>query len=643
MTVALVAASALIFSAPTRWFGPGEASFSLTSQGNPFDFETNDVMVDFRSASGNHEKRPAYFSHGKWHVRLAAGEPGRYVGGVTRNGKHTGVQVTVALDKEMPRGFIRRAGTGFVFDSGEPYWPIGFNFAWKSDGIPDLVDALPAMGRAGVNWTRIWSNHWDGKNPFWVKGDPLKFDEAALDRWQSIVDAAEANGVPFQFVLFHHGPWSTRVNSNWAENPLNKANGGWLENPTGFFTDPRAQKVAKAWIRYAIARYGSRTSVMAWELFNEVEWVDPIYEQREQLVGDWHKEMAAFVRLSDPYRHLVTTSSRLSLPIYASMDYYQPHGYPNRIESLLLGVVPSGAKPWFYGEVGLAQPGSTEAQRTAIRDAIFVPLVKGHSGAAQFWYWDAVFSLELLDEYAFARKVLSESGALSQKFTPFKPSIDSPAADLAISLAGDWEPMSKFDFDLPSDAAQLATISSFFQGRAHLEMRQKPLTLRFNAPAPGLATVGFLEASGGGGNLVARIGGAEVARVEFLAGTPANGKVLNIPIPAGPVTLTLVNDGPDWLRVAEIRIPGIGAVGSTYGCGNTGFALLRIQKSRGAKPFQTSIAQLPLANGIFTMTAYDLTAKTSVKRKVAVSSGKTDEKFLISVDDQVLVFNKSPN
>ena len=87
------------------------------------------------------------------------------------------------------------------------------------------------MGKLGLNWSRIWANHWDGKNPFWVKGDQLKFDESALDKWESIIKGAERGGIKFQFVLFHHGPWSSRVNSNWVENPMNKKNGGFLDKP----------------------------------------------------------------------------------------------------------------------------------------------------------------------------------------------------------------------------------------------------------------------------------------------------------------------------------------------------------------------------------------------------------------------------
>jgi len=53
------------------------------------------------------------------------------------------------------------------------------------------------------------------------------------------------SGVRFQLVLFHHGPWSSRVNSNWGENPWNVKNGGFLAKPDDFFTNQRPSRSAK--------------------------------------------------------------------------------------------------------------------------------------------------------------------------------------------------------------------------------------------------------------------------------------------------------------------------------------------------------------------------------------------------------------
>ena len=122
------------------------------------------------------------------------------------------------------------------------------------------------MGRNGVNWSRIWACNWDGKNPWWPTDDTPPSDQMwskAFERWDQIVSAAEDAGISFQFVLFHHGAFSTRVNPNFPDHPWNKAKGGFLEKAADFFTDPEAKRRSKMWLRYAVARWGHSTSVMS--------------------------------------------------------------------------------------------------------------------------------------------------------------------------------------------------------------------------------------------------------------------------------------------------------------------------------------------------------------------------------------------
>lgn len=95
---------------------------------------------------------------------------------------------------------------------------------------------------------------------------------------------------------------------------------------SNFATDPTAKEYQKRWLRYAVARWGHSPAIMAWELFNEVEWVDAVQTDRDwPTVICWHAEMAAFLRELDPYHHLVTTSAAWEQPeLYRAMDYFQP-------------------------------------------------------------------------------------------------------------------------------------------------------------------------------------------------------------------------------------------------------------------------------------------------------------------------------
>jgi hypothetical protein len=625
-----------------NWFGPATVDFDLKTTGNPFDYELNDVKVEFTGPRGQVESRMGYFANGRWHATLVANAKGTYPYKVLLNGKSVLTAQSVSLSKPIPEGYVRTRGPwGFRFDNGKPFWPVGFNLAWQSPGLIPMTQAFEEFPKWGVNWSRIWTNHWDGKNPMWVKDDPLQFDEKPLEKWSQIVQSAEKGNVKFQWVLFHHGPWSSRVNSNWKENPWNKANGGFLEKPGDFFTSERAKKIVRAWLRYAIARYGHSPSIMSWELFNEVEWVDPNYENKQALIGKWHEEMTAWILAHDPYEHLVTSSSEMHLPIYKTADYYQPHGYPASVRNLLLNSDRKSYKPYFYGEIGPSGLMDGPAtQKKAIREAILTSFVLKHSGAAQYWAWDNVYKQDLLPEFKFLTKILSDSGLMFSNMNSFTPVIDAPEANLEVQPSGGWMSFKEYDFELPKDASKLAGIPSFFQGMAHPEMRRKPVTLRFSTKRGGSLKITFSENSASGGSLSATIAGKPVASISFKSGDKIAGKELVVPIPPGDVELILENEGQDWLKIDRFSIPGIGSRVNTISAGTDSSCLLHVQKQPNTAGFASGIRNLPLKDGTYVLAIYDLNKYSQDTKKVTVRSGAMRTLINFDQSDSAIVIRR---
>src|SRR6185312_7935832 len=143
----------------------------------------------------------------------------------------------------------------------------------------------------------------------------------------------------------------------WADNPWNAANpGGFLKAPEDFFTDPEARRITALKYRYIVARWGWSPAVFAWEFFNEVHWTDAWAHGHEADVARWHDAMAQRVRSVDVYRHLLTTSTdNLRSPVYAHLDFYQPHLYAANLLAAARSYDPSAAtldRPVFYGEFG---------------------------------------------------------------------------------------------------------------------------------------------------------------------------------------------------------------------------------------------------------------------------------------------------
>ena len=403
------------------WYGPETATFPFSFAGNPYDPATADIRVQFIDGKGKKIERLAYFDQEDmaWKAVLVADQPGKYRPVMFRNGVEVEAESEPALvdlkAKAISEGFVH-VDTGnkprFQTDAGIPFIPLGFNLGWQTESIPDMTAMLATMGQNGINWTRIWASHWDGKNP-WMsqegKGDGDLMLPTAFSRWDKLIQAAEGSRVRIQFVLFHHGLFSTKADSNWAIHPWNKANGGFLDGPSEFFTNDEAKRRSKMWLRYAVARWGQSPSVMAWELFNEVEWVDARTDNKWADVLAWHREMAAYVRTLDPIGRPVTTSSTFDPPdLYEGMDFYQPHAYPPDISATLSGASLRSDKPFFYGEIGpadLEKPG----QAMAVRNSIWSALLAGHSGAAGYWRWETIHKEALYGEYKIARKILDET------------------------------------------------------------------------------------------------------------------------------------------------------------------------------------------------------------------------------------------
>ncbi|MCG9895765.1 MAG: cellulase family glycosylhydrolase, partial [Fimbriimonadaceae bacterium] len=442
------------------WFGPVDVSFRAEFPGNPQDGEANRVDLVFRPERGRETIVPAWERNGVWSGTFLTRTPGRYTVTLRRNGRAVTLPPkTVDVRRRSDVAFVRRSGAGFRLDGGAAYWPIGHNLGWNSS-THTVERQLGEMGRNGLNWARIWACHWDGKNPFFgAPAGPAAaglMNQTVLDRWDRITEAAEKAGVRFQLVLFHHGLFSTSTNPNWQEHPWNTANGGFLQNPADFFTDPTAKRLSRNWLRYAVARYGSSPSIMSWELFNEVEWVDAIRNGRSADVGRWHDEMADYIRSIDPYRLLVTTSSETHLPIYRKADFLQPHSYVQNLETRIAAEPQPKGRPVFFGEVGRAThegPDIREQEKTIPREAAWAAAFAGHGGAAQYWFWDRVTAYDMYPEYRRQTEVLRRSGFMAQApGRPERAKVEGPrGGDLVGSPGQGWGATRATEIDLDAD------------------------------------------------------------------------------------------------------------------------------------------------------------------------------------------------
>ena len=480
-------------------FAPIEAAFNLSGlSGNPFDYAANDVMVRIACLDLGSANVPAFYDGGiTWRVRYTPRLPGRYViQQVTLNGK--------AVERAKPspnefrvsgtpgRGFVRIDPANplrFIFDNGAPYYPLGYNVGWVSSkgGLPEYIARL---GQDGGNWARIWMCHFtQSMNLDWDSGVKLPLGTLSLDvarRWDATVAATGEHGVYLQIALQHHGQYSSQTNPNWSDNPWNKRRGGWLQSPEEFFTDSRAIALTKAKYRYIVARWGYSPHILAWELFNEVEWTDGMKRSPDTVVK-WHREMAAFLRQQDPNRHLVTTSSPMeATALWENLDYYQPHAYPpdplgviTRIDNLHLG------KPYFFGEIG---PGGGRDDGSFLHRALWGSLMSQSSGASQYWYWDRMRQPAFAQQLRAAARFLSLSKMPDQVgLRPVAIRVECEAkGPLEIIPGGEWGKSSRTEFTVqPSgEVPGIAEMPRYLHGTGHADLF-RGCTFRVSYAGPG--------------------------------------------------------------------------------------------------------------------------------------------------------------
>lgn len=292
----------------------------------------------------------------------------------------------------------------FVFENGDTFIPVGQNTAWYTSSTRKTEDFqvwFDKMSENEANFTRIWmatwsfSLHWGSD----FKDFTSRFNAAArLDR---TIEYAETYDIYYMLTLLNHGQFSAITNAEWIKNPWNKANGGILELPSHFFTNKEAKDIYKQQLLYIIARYGHSSHMMAYELFNEVDWTDQFSSINVHL---WHKDMAEFVKDNDPYQRLVTTSYKGqtgSAYQLNSINFTNPHDYSYNNKQITIDLVKTldrlfndYNKPVLHSEIGVnwesgVATAGVDPTGISLKQSQWVGIMGGGAGAAMNWWWDS--------------------------------------------------------------------------------------------------------------------------------------------------------------------------------------------------------------------------------------------------------------
>ena len=184
-----------------------------------------------------------------------------------------------------------------------------------------------------------------------------EFSEAMMSKMDYMVRLSDSLDVHMMLAMDVHGSF---LDGGWERNRYNVKNGGPAKDQIDFFASAECRRMYKNKFRFLIARYAYSPAIGCWEFFNEVD--NAMYNGSVQIpqdvVMDWHREMSEYIKATDPYNHLVTTSishrdvaGMNSIP---TMDFNQKHIYCNtdKIPATIREYETLYGKPYVIGEEG---------------------------------------------------------------------------------------------------------------------------------------------------------------------------------------------------------------------------------------------------------------------------------------------------
>jgi len=236
---------------------------------------------------------------------------------------------------ETFRGFVYRDPKHdqfFVYDSGLPFWGLGINVrspfdnryrsvvpysTWEDQGLAAYDRLFRKYRDCGINVVEVWMCSW-WLALEWINDAPGFHGVGHYNQYRAwmldhILRLAEANGIYLILVINNHGKFGMTYDTEWERNPYNKANGGFLEKCEEYFVNERAHEATRKLLDYIVARWTASPNLLSWKLFTEVDLTGPSLEfYHDPSVAAWHRDMGAYLKTIDLYKHPVNTHWMLS-------------------------------------------------------------------------------------------------------------------------------------------------------------------------------------------------------------------------------------------------------------------------------------------------------------------------------------------
>lgn len=288
-----------------------------------------------------------------------------------------------------------------AFADGTPFIPIGANICWSNtaERMEGFRTFITALATAGGNHCRVWLASWCGQ----IVGDrpgEWRLDQAWLI--DQVLTEARRAGVRVTLVFDNHTDFVQGHGVPYGPERVDRLMA---------FANRRVPESYLQKLRYLLARWGADDTVMAWELFNELDlavadapfaayWGGLMTRQLADLDQDhrlrtvswagpaWRPTMAlAAVDMAQVHLYVDGTMDRAAIGPPSSWDMVKRM----TAEATLLNGL---GKPWLVGESGFQgenhdNPGNERDDGGFLLfQQAWAGFMLGGCGSSMNWWWD---------------------------------------------------------------------------------------------------------------------------------------------------------------------------------------------------------------------------------------------------------------
>jgi len=304
--------------------------------------------------------------------------------------------------------------------NGKPYIPVGLNVV-PSPKPEEFEKVFAVMAENRLNYCRVWLNY----SSFQIEKERTGvFDEAAVNNLELFLKLACERGIRIKLCLeyFRH---IRKDRKEWSDNTIHHtSNGGLFEDIDGiegtsmidFMESQKGIDLFKQKLLWYKNRFGDNPAIFAWELWNEINNVGPMW-----LWASWTREMLDELNCLFPKNMTLQSLGSLDREEYLTMyawlstlpnnNICQVHRYldlgakwevcQGPVDILAAEAVRElkafgQRKPVILAESGAVEPQhsgpfnlySEDVEGTILHDVIWAPFMAGAAGTGQIWHWD---------------------------------------------------------------------------------------------------------------------------------------------------------------------------------------------------------------------------------------------------------------